>query len=110
MLSERHMNAVTAVSGSGPAYVFYLCEAMREACGVLGLPPQVSELLCRQTVFGGGLMLKKLSAPARSLRIQVTSPGGTTEAAVKSLEKSSVKGKVKQAILAAAARSREMGG
>jgi pyrroline-5-carboxylate reductase len=109
VLSERHMDAVTAVSGSGPAYVFYLCEAMCEACTALGLPPEVSELLCRQTVFGAGLMLRKLSSPAHDLRIQVTSPGGTTEAAVKSLEKSSVRRKVKEAIFAAAARSQDMG-
>jgi pyrroline-5-carboxylate reductase len=110
VLGERHMDAVTAVSGSGPAYVFYLCEVMREACAALGLPPAASELLCRQTIFGAGLMLKKLPASARDLRVQVTSPGGTTEAAVKYLEKSRVRRYISDAVRTAAKRSRELAG
>ena len=108
VLGERHMDAVTAVSGSGPAYVFYLCEAMREACSALRLPPEASERLCRQTIFGAALMLKKLSASARDLRVQVTSPGGTTEAAVRFLDKARAGGAFKRAVIAAARRSHEL--
>jgi len=108
VLNEKHMNAVTAVSGSGPAYVFYLCEAMMEACRSLGLPTEASRLLCRQTIFGAGLMLKKLPVEARDLRIQVTSPGGTTEAAIRSLEKVSARRRIREAIRAASRRAREL--
>ncbi len=108
ILKERYMNAVTAVSGSGPAYIFYLVEAMREACRALGLPAAVSERLCRQTVYGAGLMLKKLPTPARLLRTQVTSPGGTTEAAIRQLESAQVRRWIKKAILKAAARAEEL--
>lgn len=108
VLNERHMNAVTAVSGSGPAYVFYLAEAMAEACDSLGLPPSVSQMLCRQTVFGAGLMLKKLPAEPKILREQVTSPGGTTEAAIQFLESTKVRRRLRQAIQAAAAKAGEL--
>lgn len=79
---EKDINAVTALSGSGPAYVFYLCEAMEKAGVELGLSADVSGQLARQTLFGSGLMLKTSTDEASGLRRKVTSPGGTTEAAV----------------------------
>jgi len=108
IVRESHMNAVTAVSGSGPAYVFYLAEAMKRACQDLRLPAKVGELLYRQTILGAGLMLEKLPVDPKTLRIQVTSPGGTTEAAVRYLESRRVREHLKKAILEAAKRAREL--
>ena len=83
---ENLMNAVTALSGSGPAYVFLLIECMTAAGIELGLPPEVAEQLARQTVIGAGaLAAHEPHTSATTLRTNVTSPGGTTEAALKIL-------------------------
>jgi pyrroline-5-carboxylate reductase len=74
---ERWMDAVTAVSGSGPAYVFYLAEALIDGAKRVGLSAPVARLLAHQTIFGAGKMLAQRSEPADELRGQVTSPGGT---------------------------------
>lgn len=79
---EDMMDAVTAVSGSGPAYVFLLAEALAEAGRAAGLPPALAERLARQTVVGGGALLAANRQPAARLRENVTSPGGTTAAAL----------------------------
>lgn len=78
--NERAMDAVTAVSGSGPAYVFYMVEALADAGEALGLPPETAMALARQTVVGAGALLDQAEESAAQLRINVTSPGGTTAA------------------------------
>lgn len=85
-LPESKINAVTAVSGSGPAYVFYLCEAMTRGGVLAGLPKETADKLARATVLGAGKMLAAMATPAQELRRNVTSPGGTTEAAIAYLE------------------------
>jgi pyrroline-5-carboxylate reductase len=79
---EALMDAVTAVSGSGPAYVFLLAEAMARAGTTAGLPAALAEKLARETVAGSGELLHRSSDPAATLRQNVTSPGGTTAAAL----------------------------
>ena len=79
---ELMMDAVTAVSGSGPAYVFLLAEVMAAAGRKLGLPANVADRLARQTVAGSGALLAAETAPASQLRVNVTSEGGTTAAAL----------------------------
>lgn len=107
-LEEKHMNAVTALSGSGPAYVFYLIEAMIEAGIKMGLNPEDSEQLTLTTIKGSAALMEAKNETAEKLRKQVTSPGGTTEAAVKVLEKDRVKQSIVSAILAGANRAREL--
>lgn len=82
---EQLIDAVTALSGSGPAYIFALCEAMEKAGTALGLSPTLSAQLARQTIVGSGALMAQSAESAASLRTAVTSPGGTTEAALKEL-------------------------
>ena len=82
---EALMDAVTAVSGSGPAYVFLLAEELARAGVAAGLPPELAARLARETVAGSGALLKQSAEDAATLRKNVTSPGGTTEAALKVL-------------------------
>jgi pyrroline-5-carboxylate reductase len=109
-VSEHALDAVTAVSGSGPAYVFYLAEAMVEAGVELGLPRQVATDLVVQTILGSARMLAETGASPTALREQVTSPAGTTAAALAQLDGQGVKSAISRAIAAAHARSRELGG
>jgi pyrroline-5-carboxylate reductase len=108
-LDEDLLDAVTALSGSGPAYVFYLAEAMIEAATELGLPRDVAETLTFATIEGAGTMLQSLGEQPDVLRAQVTSPGGTTEAAIEVLEAKYAKDIVAEALRAARDRSRELG-
>jgi pyrroline-5-carboxylate reductase len=80
--NEKMIDAVTAISGSGPAYVFHLVEAMQAAGQSLGLPEDTSRQLAMQTIIGAAAMLQEDGAEAAQLRRNVTSPGGTTEAAL----------------------------
>lgn len=105
---ESWMDAVTALSGSGPAYVFRLSEAMAAAGAALGLPATLAEALARQTVYGAGRMLAETAEPAAELRRKVTSPGGTTEAALKALEAGDFEGLFRKALGAARRRSEEL--
>jgi pyrroline-5-carboxylate reductase len=107
-VKERDIDAVTALSGSGPAYVFYLAEAMQEAGIRMGLAPQISDGLVRQTLKGASLLLARSHESPRTLRTRVTSPGGTTEAALKVLEKSGVRSAFRKAITRAQRRAREL--
>lgn len=107
-VEEAAMDAVTAVSGSGPAYVFYLAEAMLAAAERLGLAPEVARTLVERTIAGAGRLLSESGAAPEELRRRVTSKGGTTEAAVGVLESRGVRAALEEAIVAAAARSREM--
>jgi len=105
---ESLMDTVTALSGSGPAYFFLLMELMESAARELGLPPDVARRLALQTAIGAARMaLESGQAPA-DLRKQVTSPGGTTAAAVKVFEDAGLGGIVSRALTAARDRGREM--
>jgi pyrroline-5-carboxylate reductase len=105
---EAHMDIVTAVSGSGPAYFFLLIEMLEQAGVQLGLTKDVSRKLAVETAYGSGLMAREASESPATLREQVTSKGGTTEAALKHLEASNVRAIFSDAIAAAARRSSEL--
>jgi len=107
--AEGLMDAVTAVSGSGPAYFFFLVEKMIEAGVAEGLPEETAALLARQTALGAAELMRESYDPPGELRRKVTSPGGTTEAAFRVIfERGADKAWV-DAIRQAAARSRELG-
>lgn len=109
LLGEDLMDAVTAVSGTGPGYVFLLAEALIEAAVREGLPRDIAEELVAQTVRGSGALLVESGLSAFELRGQVTSPGGTTAAAVHVLEEHGFRALIEDAVRAAAGRSRELG-
>ncbi len=108
-LSEDLLDAVTAVSGTGPAYVFLLAETMIEAAIREGLPHHAAEKLVHQTIHGSGELLNQSDQSAFRLRGQVTSPGGTTAAAMHKLESGGFRALVEDAVRAATIRSRELG-
>jgi pyrroline-5-carboxylate reductase len=105
---EAHMDVVTAVSGSGPAYFFLLIEMLEQAGVSLGLTLEVSRRLAIETAYGSGLMAREASESPATLREQVTSKGGTTEAALKHLEAQNVRAIFADAVAAAARRSSEL--
>jgi len=107
---ERLMDAVTAVSGTGPAYYFLLTEALSAAARELGLPDATADRLAAITCFGAGAMVASSPDEARELRRRVTSPGGTTEAAMAVLEHGAFRELMSQAVRAARDRSRELSG
>ncbi|HVC86271.1 MAG TPA: pyrroline-5-carboxylate reductase [Gaiellaceae bacterium] len=107
-VSERDLDAVTALSGSGPAYFALLAEAMIEAGLLLGLSREVSTQLVVQTMFGSALLLRDEHMHPVELREAVTSPGGTTTRAIRELERSGVRAAFLNAISAATERSREL--
>lgn len=106
---ESLMDAVTAVSGSGPAYFFLLAEQMIAAGIALGLTPEHARLLTAQTALGAAKMLTTLPDSPQELRRKVTSPGGTTQAAILHLESQGVPTSILDAVKAAARRSKELG-
>ncbi len=105
---EQLMHAVTAVSGSGPAYLFLMAEVMQATGEKLGLESEVAAKLAAQTVFGAGKMLVESGRSAEELRHQVTSPGGTTQAALDTMYDMGVPGAVRKAVVAASKRSQEL--
>lgn len=105
---EALMDAVTAVSGSGPAYVFLLAETMQAAGEAQGLAPDTARTLVLQTILGAARMLSESGEPAATLRQRVTSPGGTTQAAIESFEANGLRRIVDEAIGAATRRGREL--
>src|SRR5260370_975149 len=107
-LAEHHLDAVTALSGSGPAYLFLVAEALVEAGVLAGLTRDVADDLVRQTFLGAAHLLAGPESPS-ALREAVTSPGGTTAAALRVLEARGVRAAFLDAVAAAAARSRELG-
>ena len=108
---EALMDAVTALSGSGPAYIFLLAEAMARAGAAAGLPPALADTLARATVAGSGELLRRSTLDAATLRQNVTSPGGTTAAALEVLmAKDGLESLMTKAIAAATRRSRELAG
>ena len=108
-VEERMMDAVTGLSGSGPAYLFYLVEAMIDAGIAEGFTREQASLLASRTVLGAAKMLEETQLPPEELRKRVTSPNGTTQAAVERLDATEVKPKIVAAIRRAAERSRELG-
>jgi pyrroline-5-carboxylate reductase len=107
-LKETHLDAITATSGSGPAYFFLLAEAMIEACILLGLARDVATELMIQTMLGSAKMLRDTGKHPVELREMVTSPGGTTIAAIRHLEEAGVRAAFLNAIDAARHRSAEL--
>ena len=106
---EAKMDAVTAISGSGPAYVLYFIEAMQQAAQELGLSAEEARLLSLQTFIGTTVMAAASTETPAALRGQVTSKGGTTECALQTLEAAAVKSAIIKAAHAAAQRSQELG-
>ncbi len=106
---ESLMDAVTAVSGSGPAYFFLLAESLARAGAECGLPEDTARRLAVQTAAGAGRMLTESGLEPDELRRQVTSPGGTTAAALESFESAGFKRMVNEAVQAAFLRGRELG-
>ncbi|VGO22555.1 Pyrroline-5-carboxylate reductase [Pontiella sulfatireligans] len=108
IVKEEEIDAVTALSGSGPAYVFYLLESMLEAADAMGLEKGISRELALATVIGAAKLMQESGEEAAELRRKVTSKGGTTAAGINTLEERGVKDSVIAALLAAQARSKEL--
>ncbi len=108
---ENQIDAVTAISGSGPAYVFLLAECLEMAAMEVGLDPEAAQILARATIAGSGGLLGMIDADASQLRESVTSPGGTTHAALKVLldERNGLQQLLTKAVVAARNRARELG-
>jgi pyrroline-5-carboxylate reductase len=107
-VTEADLDAVTGLSGSGPAYVFLVAEALTDAGVAAGLPADVSAVLAVETLAGSGRLLVETGEPPAVLRAQVTSPGGTTEAGIAALESGGIRAALTSAVMAAAARSAEL--
>ncbi len=105
---EELMDAVTALSGSGPAYFFFVMEILEQTGAELGLDPDSARLLTIQTALGAARMAMESSDPPQTLRERVTSPGGTTESALRTLEEGGFRDLLAQAVRAAKARSEEL--
>lgn len=108
VVPEEKLHGVTGISGSGPAYFYYMVEAMEEAAVDVGLDEETAKALVRQTILGAGRMLEETGEPAGTLRKNITSPGGTTNAAITKLGELDFQHIVKQGVQAAYNRSIEM--
>lgn len=108
VVEERHQDAVTAISGSGPAYFYYLAEAMTEASVLMGLPRTVACELVAQTALGAARMISEADASPAELREAVESPAGTTISAVRQLDNHRVRSAVTDAVEAARDRARDI--
>ena len=108
-VAEDDLDAVTGLSGSGPAYIYYLVEAMENSAAEIGLERAMAKELIVQTLIGAAEMLKTSEKTPSQLRKDVTSPGGTTEAGIQILQENGVQEAFIACIKAAAARSRKMG-
>ena len=107
---EKYIDMATAVSGSGPAYFFLFVESLVKAAESIGLQQDVAKELVLQTMMGSGYLMEKSDKPPAELRRMVTSPGGTTAAALHKLEEGQFTELVKQAVAAAYNRAKELGG
>lgn len=109
VVTEAQLDAVTGLSGSGPAYFFLIAEALADAGVTAGLPRGTAEMLANQTMLGAAKMLLETDDDASALRAGVTTPAGTTAAGVRVLEQQGVRAALIDAVQAAADRSRELG-
>jgi pyrroline-5-carboxylate reductase len=109
LAAEEQLDAVTALSGSGPAYMFYFMEAMRAAGVEMGLPAEQAYQLAVATFIGAGELSRASTEPPEVLRQRVTSPGGTTHAAISMMAQTDVGGQFIRAMHAARSRATEMG-
>ncbi|MEH7124422.1 pyrroline-5-carboxylate reductase [Bacillus sp. JJ1773] len=109
IVQEEQLDAVTGLSGSGPAYIYYLAEAMEKSAMDIGLEKTVAKELIVQTLLGAAEMLSKSTKEPKQLRKEVTSPGGTTEAGIKILDSYSVQNAFIDCIKEAAAQSKRLG-
>jgi pyrroline-5-carboxylate reductase len=107
---EKYLDMATAVSGSGPAYLFFFAEAMIEAAVEIGLPRESAETMVLQTILGSAHLLEKSGKTPAELRRMVTSPGGTTAEAIARFEQGGFSGLVAKAINAAFEKSKKLGG
>lgn len=108
ILEEKYFDIITALSGSGPAYIFYLCELMQKAAERLGLSKEIAKAFAVQTVYGSGKMLDITKESANMLKEKVKSPNGTTEAALKYFESQNLSDIVFKAMKQATERSKEL--
>lgn len=108
-VSEPQIDAVTGLSGSGPAYVFLIAEALVDGAVAAGLPRDAALTLAHQTLLGAATMLTETGSPASELRAAVTTPAGTTAAGLKALEEGGVRASIINAVLAATDRAQELG-
>ena len=106
---EAQMDAITAVSGSGPAYFYYFVEALTAAGERVGLTRQMSEILAKQVCLGAARMMLENGDPPHVLRAKVTSPGGTTQAAIESMTRDKVLEHIGDGVVAACKRGQELG-
>jgi pyrroline-5-carboxylate reductase len=107
---EKYIDMATAVSGSGPAYIFYMIEGLIDAAVRIGLPRETADELVLETVLGAALLAKQSPKSPQELRKQVTSPGGTTAAGIAELESGKLKELLASAVAAAHKRAKELGG
>ena len=107
-VKESFMDGVTAVSGSGPAYIFYMVEAMAQAAENMGFSKEEAKLLSITTLNGAAKLLDQTGEDPKELRRRVTSPGGTTEAAITTMINENIAEKIEKAMQAAARRSKEL--
>lgn len=108
-VKEEQLDAVTGLSGSGPAYIYYLIEAMEQSAKEIGLEGELAQALIVQTLIGAAGMVSQATKPPEQLRKDVTSPGGTTEAGLKILQQHQVQQAFVQCIKEAAAQSKRLG-
>ncbi|MFK2824287.1 pyrroline-5-carboxylate reductase [Bacillus sp. B190/17] len=109
VVKEEQLDAVTGLSGSGPAYIYYVAEAMEQAAEAIGLEKETAKPLIIQTLLGAAEMLSATDGKAEQLRKGVTSPGGTTEAGIRILESKGVKQALVDCIIEATAQSKRLG-
>jgi pyrroline-5-carboxylate reductase len=109
LTAEAQLDAVTAISGSGPAYMFYFMEAMTDAGAQMGLDRAQAYQLAVATFIGAGELARASTEPPETLRAKVTSKGGTTYAAITSMDESGIKAAFEKAMFAAQKRATELG-